>query len=58
MDPQTNKLSALIISLLKGVVYRDGDEALWQSLGELQIRVRGKGRRSRGSCRVVSSAIQ
>lgn len=40
MDPQANKLSTLIISLLKGVVYRDGDEALWQSLGELQIRVR------------------
>ena len=40
MDPQANKLSTLIISLLKGVVYRDRDEALWQSLGELQIRVR------------------
>jgi hypothetical protein len=40
VDPQANKLSTLIISLLKGVVYRDGDEALWQSLGELQIRVR------------------
>jgi len=40
VDPQANKLSTLIISLLKGVVYRDRDEALWQSLGELQIRVR------------------
>jgi hypothetical protein len=40
VDPQANKLSTLIISLLKGVVNRDGDEALWQSLGELQIRVR------------------
>lgn len=40
MDPQSNKLSALTISLLKGVVYRDGDEGLWQALGELQIRVR------------------
>jgi len=40
VDPQANKLSTLIISLLKGVVYRDGDERLWQALGELQIRVR------------------
>jgi hypothetical protein len=40
VDPQANKLSTLIISLLKGVVYRDGDEGLWQALGELQIRVR------------------
>jgi hypothetical protein len=40
VDSQANKLSTLVISLLKGVVYRDTDEGLWQALGELQIRVR------------------
>jgi hypothetical protein len=40
VESQANKLSPLIISLLKGVVYRDADEGLWQGLGELQIRVR------------------
>jgi hypothetical protein len=33
-------LSALIISLLKGVIYRDGDERLWVALLDLQARVR------------------
>lgn len=40
MESEGNKLSAVVISLLKGVVYRDGDEASWQALLELQIRVR------------------
>jgi hypothetical protein len=40
VEPQANRLSTLVISLLKGVVYRDGDEVLWQALGELQTRVR------------------
>lgn len=33
-------LSTLAITLLKGVVYRDGDPRLWQSLLSLQPRVR------------------
>jgi hypothetical protein len=33
-------LSALAISLLKGVIYREGDERLWASLLSLQPRVR------------------
>jgi len=33
-------LSALLISLLKGVLYRDGDERLWGALLDLQARVR------------------
>ena len=33
-------LSTLAITLLKGVVYRDGDERLWSSLLNLQSRVR------------------
>ena len=33
-------LSALAITLLKGVIYRDGDERLWSSLLNLQARVR------------------
>ena len=33
-------LSALLISLLKGVLYRDGDERLWGALINLQARVR------------------
>jgi hypothetical protein len=33
-------LSALLISLLKGVLYRDSDERLWGSLLDLQARVR------------------
>jgi len=34
------ELSTLAISLLKGVVYRDGSEALWGRLLDLQPRVR------------------
>lgn len=33
-------LSALVIPLLKGVIYRDGDERLWGALLDLQARVR------------------
>lgn len=33
-------LSVLVINLLKGVIYRDGDERLWASLLNLQARVR------------------
>lgn len=33
-------LSALAITLLKGVIYREGDERLWGSLMNLQARVR------------------
>lgn len=33
-------LSALAIHLLKGVIYRDGDESLWSALLNLQIRIR------------------
>lgn len=35
-----NALSALLITLLKGVIYREGDESLWASLLELQAQVR------------------
>ena len=33
-------LSALVVTLLKGVIYREGDERLWASLLNLQARVR------------------
>src|ERR1017187_6662275 len=33
-------LSVLLISLLKSVLYRDGDERLWAALLNLQARVR------------------
>src|SRR5690606_2761520 len=33
-------LSTLVITLLKGVIYREGDERLWNSLLNLQARVR------------------
>jgi hypothetical protein len=33
-------LSTLVITLLKGVIYREGDERLWGSLLNLQARVR------------------
>ena len=35
-----NRLSQVLVALLQGVLYRDGDAALWQSLFELQARVR------------------
>lgn len=36
----TADLSTLVITLLKGVIYREGDERLWGSLLQLQSRVR------------------
>jgi hypothetical protein len=33
-------LSTLAITLLKGVIYREGDERLWGALLDLQARVR------------------
>lgn len=33
-------LSTLVITLLKGVIYREGDEQLWSTLLNLQARVR------------------
>ena len=33
-------LSSVVIPLLKGVCYRDGDASLWNALLELQARVR------------------
>lgn len=39
MTPEAD-LSALLIGLLKSVLYRDGDERLWAALLNLQARVR------------------
>lgn len=36
----SNTLSPLVIALMKGVVYREGEEALWQSLMQMQGQVR------------------
>lgn len=36
----TNELSALAITLLKGVIYQEGDASLWNTLLNLQARVR------------------
>ncbi len=36
----SNELSALLISLLKGVIYQDGDAGIWNALLNLQARVR------------------
>ena len=36
----TPDLSALVIPLLKGVLYQEGDDALWNALLRLQARVR------------------
>lgn len=36
----TNELSALLIVLLKGVIYQDADAGLWNALLNLQSRVR------------------
>lgn len=38
--PPVPELSRLLVQLLKGVLYRDDDEALWASLLRLQARVR------------------
>lgn len=32
--------SLALVALMKGVVYREGDEAIWQTLFELQARIR------------------
>ena len=36
----TNELSALVITLLKGVIYQEGEVNLWNALLNLQARVR------------------
>jgi hypothetical protein len=36
----TNELSALVITLLKGVIYQEGEASLWNALLKLQARVR------------------
>jgi hypothetical protein len=36
----TSDLSALLISLLKGVIYQEADAGLWNALLSLQVRVR------------------
>ncbi len=36
----SNELSALLISLLKGVIYQESDASLWNALLNLQARVR------------------
>jgi hypothetical protein len=36
----SSDLSALAVTLLKGVMYREGDERLWSALIDLQARVR------------------
>jgi hypothetical protein len=38
--PQPDSLSVVIISLMKGVTDRDSDPALWQSMLDLEARVR------------------
>ena len=40
VTPPQADLSVLAITLLKGVIYREGDERLWGSLLNLQARVR------------------
>ena len=39
-EPETADLSALVVPLLKGVIYRDGDASQWRALLDLQARVR------------------
>ena len=39
-DIQGQELSRVLIALMKGIVYRDDDEAIWQALLNLQARVR------------------
>jgi hypothetical protein len=39
-DANAPELSALVIPLLKGVMYQEGDTALWSALLNLQARVR------------------
>jgi hypothetical protein len=40
IDPDTQQLSPLLITLFKGVLYQDQNPALWQDLARLQARVR------------------
>ncbi|MHC8347143.1 DUF4194 domain-containing protein [Pseudomonas sp. RT6P73] len=40
VHPAQMDLSTLVVSLLKGVIYREGDERLWGRLLELQARIR------------------
>ncbi|WP_323147292.1 DUF4194 domain-containing protein [Pseudomonas marginalis] len=40
MDVAAADLSTLLVLLLKGVIYREGDERLWGALLNLQVRVR------------------
>ncbi len=39
-DIHGQALSRALIALMKGVVYRDGDEEIWQALLNVQVRVR------------------
>jgi Domain of unknown function (DUF4194) len=39
-ESQDNRLSLLLIALMKGVLYQEQDAGLWQQLLELQARVR------------------
>ncbi|NMQ04322.1 DUF4194 domain-containing protein [Candidatus Accumulibacter phosphatis] len=39
-DAAAHELSALVIPLLKGVIYQESDAGLWNSLLALQVRVR------------------
>lgn len=39
-DAATNDLSTLVIPLLKGVIYEESDDSLWNALINLQARVR------------------
>lgn len=39
-DIQGQELSRILIALMKGIVYRDDDEVIWQALRNLQARVR------------------
>lgn len=38
--PAAGDLSMLVVSLLKGVIYRESDEGLWNGLFNLQARIR------------------
>ena len=38
-DAAAHELSALVIPLLKGVIYQEGDAGLWNSFLALQVRV-------------------
>jgi hypothetical protein len=40
VDSPSDQLSPVVISLMRGVLYRDTDEGLWQTLIRLQVRAR------------------